>query len=122
MTLKRTSLRHERYAQACSVRDDKIETGTRLDIIGYTVDLRTRRVSIAQKNHLSALHGFIGAEVKKRLNLRSAQRLASLDTRNEKISRVMRPFCGALNGLTWERKDPLALFDITPQAAVAIQC
>jgi hypothetical protein len=60
-----------------SVADDKTETGTRLDIIGYTVDLDTRRVSIAKRNVLAALHGFIGSDVNKRLNLRTAQRLAS---------------------------------------------
>jgi hypothetical protein len=56
-----------------AVADDKTETGTRLDIIGYTVDLESRRVSIAKKNFLAALHGFKGIEVEKRLNLRTAQ-------------------------------------------------
>jgi hypothetical protein len=82
-----------------AVADDKTETGTRLDIIGYTVDLESRRVSIAKKNFLAALHGFIGINVDKRLNLPAAQRLASWGTRYGKICRVMRPFCGAL---TWE--------------------
>jgi hypothetical protein len=89
-----------------SVADVKTETGARLDIIGYTVDLDTRRVSIAKKNVLAALHGFIGTDVNKRLNLRTVQRLASWGTRYGKICRVMRPFCGALNCLTWGRKDP----------------
>jgi hypothetical protein len=60
-----------------AVADDKTETGTRLDIFGYTVDLETKRVSIAKKTFLTALHGFIGTDVTKRLNLRTAQRLAS---------------------------------------------
>jgi hypothetical protein len=34
----------------------------------------------------------------------------------------MRPFCGALNALTWGRKDPHALFNVSPAAIVAIQC
>ena len=105
-----------------AVADDKTEKGVRLDIIGYTVDLGSKRVSIAKKNHLTALNGFIGTDVHKRLNLRTAQRLASWGTRYGKICRVMRPFCGALNGLTWGRKDPLALFSLTAQATVAIQC
>jgi hypothetical protein len=33
-----------------AVADDKTETGIRLDIIGYTIDLGTKRVSIAKKN------------------------------------------------------------------------
>jgi hypothetical protein len=105
-----------------AVADDKTETGTRLDIIGYTVDLELKRVSIAKKNFLTALHGFIGTDVTKRLNLRTAQRLASWGTRYGKICRVMRPFCGALNCLTWGRKDPYALFCLSAEATVAIQC
>ena len=105
-----------------AVADDKTETGTRLDIIGYTVDLETKRVSIAKKNFLTALHGFVGTDVTKRLNLRTAQRLASWGTRYGKICRVMRPFCGALNALTWGRKDPHALFNMTTTATVAVQC
>ena len=105
-----------------AVADDKTETGIRLDIIGYTIDLATKRVSIAKKNFLTALHGFVGTDVTKRLNLRTAQRLASWGTRYGKICRVMRPFCGALNALTWGRKDPHALFNVSPAAIVAIQC
>jgi hypothetical protein len=105
-----------------AVADDKTETGRRLDIIGYTVDLDNRRVSIARKKFLAALHGFIGTDVKKRLNLRTAQRLASWGTRYGKICRVMRPFCGALNCLTWGRKDPYALFSLSAEATVAVQC
>ena len=103
-----------------AVADDK--TGTRLDIIGYTVDLVAKRVSIAKKNFLAALHGFVGTDVIKRLNLRTAQRLASWGTRYGKIYRVMRPFCGARNALTWGHKDPHALFDVSPAAIAAIQC
>lgn len=105
-----------------AVADDKTEIGRRLDIIGYTVDLDLKIVSIAKKNHLAALHGFIGTDLTKRLNLRTAQRIASWGTRYGTICRVMRPFCGALNCLTWGRKDPYALFHITPEATVAIQC
>jgi hypothetical protein len=86
------------------------------------VDLETKRVSIAKKNFLTALHGFIGTDVTKRHNLRTAQRLASWGTRYGKICRVMRPFCGALNTQTWGRKDPHALFNLTSTAKVAIQC
>ena len=103
-----------------AVADDKTETGTRVDIIGYTVDLETKRVSIAKKNFRTALHGFIGTDVTKRHNLRTAQRLASWGTRYGKICRVMRPFCGALNAQTWGRKDPHALFNLTSTAKVAI--
>lgn len=105
-----------------AVADDKTEFGTRLDIIGYTMCLDTERVLIARKNFLTALHGFISTDVHKRINLRTAQRLASWGTRYGKICRVMRPFCTALNRATWGRTDPHALFDIPTEAVIAIQC
>ena len=105
-----------------AVADDKTEIGTRLDVIGYTVDLVTERVLIARKNFLTALHGFISTDVHNRINLRTAQRLASWGTRYGKICRVMRPFCTALNRATWGRTDPHALFSIPTETIVAIQC
>jgi hypothetical protein len=63
-----------------AVADDKTEQGVRLDIIGYTVCLTTMRVLIARKNFLTALHGFISTDVRGRINLRTAQRLASCVT------------------------------------------
>jgi hypothetical protein len=69
-----------------SVADDKTEHGTRLDVIGYTIDLSTSdvnaRVLISRKNFLTALHGFISTDTSKRINLQHAQRLASRLTRH----------------------------------------
>ena len=105
-----------------AVADDKTEYGLRVDTIGYTIDLTTGRVLIARKNFLTALHGFVSTDVTKRVNLKTAQRLASWGTRYGRICRVMRPFCGALNRVTWGRTDPHALFMLSAEAIVAIQC
>ena len=105
-----------------AVAHDKTEVGRRLDVIGYTIDLDTERVLIAKKNYLTALHGFVSTDLQQRINLRTAQRLASWGTRYGKICRVMRPFCGALNRLTQGRTDPHALFHVSDEAKVAIQC
>jgi hypothetical protein len=109
-----------------SVADDKTEYGTRLDMIGYTIDLSTSpdraRVLIARKNFLTALHGFISTDTSKRINLRHAQRLASWGTRYGMICRVMRFFCGALNRVTWGRTEQHALFLLSEEAIIAVQC
>ena len=105
-----------------AVADDKSESGPRLDVIGYTIDLTKKRVLIARKNFLTALHGFMSTDVTRRINLRQAQRLASWGTRYGKICRVMRPFCSALNRVTWGRADPHALFLLSSEAVIAIQC
>lgn len=105
-----------------SVADDKTESGVRLDMIGYTISLPDNRVLISRKNFLTALHGFISTDVSRRINLKTAQRLASYGTRYGKICRVMRPFCGALYRVTWGRVDEHAVFHLSPEAIVAIQC
>jgi hypothetical protein len=105
-----------------SAADDKSESGVRLDMIGYTIRLPENRVLISRKNFLTALHGFISTDVTKRINLRAAQRLASFGTRCGKICRVMRPFCGALYRVTWGRVDEHAIFPLSTEAIIAIQC
>jgi hypothetical protein len=91
-------------------------------MIGYTISLPDNRVLISRKNFLTALHGFISTDVTKRINLRAAQRLASFVTRYGKICRVMRPFCGALYLVTWGRVDEHAIFHLSTEAIIAIQC
>ena len=105
-----------------SVADDKTESGVRLDMIGYTISLPDNRVLISRKNFFTALHGFISTDVTRQINLRAAQRLASFGTRYGKICRVMRPFCGALYRVTWGRVDEHAIFLLSPEAVIAIQC
>ena len=102
-----------------AVADDKTKKGTRLDIIGYTMCLETERVLISRKNFLTALHRFVSTDVGGRINLRQAQRLASLGTRYAKICRVMRPFCTALHRATRGRTDGFALFNQPEEAVTA---
>jgi hypothetical protein len=107
-----------------TVADDKTESGVRLDMIGYTISLPDNRVLISRKNFLTALHEFISTDVTKRINLRAVQRLASFGTRYRygKICRVMRPFSGALYRVTWGRVDEHAIFALSTEAIIAIQC
>ena len=60
-----------------AVADDKTESGQRLDVLGYVVDLDIRRVLIARRNSLTALHGFLSVDLDGSMTLRAAQRLAS---------------------------------------------
>ena len=72
-----------------SVADDKTECGTRLDFIGYSVDLNSQTVSIARKNFLRSLHGFLSIDLEGTINLPTAQKLASWSTRYSLICNVM---------------------------------
>ena len=104
-----------------SVADEKTEHGTRLDIIGYVVDLMRHRISISRKNMLNTLYGFYHTDTDKRITLHAAQRLASWASRYSKICRAMRPSCGALHRLTSGRTNRHASFDISPEAKIAIR-
>lgn len=105
-----------------AIAEDKTETGRRVEVIGYTIDLNACRVLIANKNFLKALHGFASLDTDKAVNLQTAQRIASWASRYGKICRVMRPFCGALNRLTVGRTSTHAVFPLTAEARTAIRC
>jgi hypothetical protein len=75
-----------------------------------------------KKNFLKVLHGYISTDVTKRVNLKTAQRLASYSIRYGRICRVMRPFSSALYRVTWGRTGTHALFWLSQKAIIAIQC
>ena len=104
-----------------AIADEKTESGTRLDIIGYALDLSERRVTISRKNFLNTLYGFLTVDLAAPMSLKTAQRLASWGSRYGKICRAMRPFCGALNRLTAGRTDRHATFLVSQEAKVAIR-
>ena len=66
-----------RLLGSIAVADDKPETGTRVDILGYTVDLTTHSVIIAKKNFLNTIYGFLEVDLTAPISLTEAQRLAS---------------------------------------------
>lgn len=104
-----------------AVAQDKTEQGTRLDIIGYVVDLHSKRVSIARKNFLNTLYGFLRVDLNKQITLKDAQRLASWASRYGQICRAMRPFCSALNNLTANRHNRHVLIQLTNESKIAIR-
>ena len=61
------------------------------------------------------------ADVNGKINLRTAQKLASWASRYGKICPVMRPFCGALNRLIAGRLEPHAVFLISVETRIAIK-
>jgi hypothetical protein len=105
-----------------AVADDKTESGRRMDVIGYTIDLDIERVLISRKNHLKALHGFASINLEGSIGLKEAQKFASWSSRYGMICRVMRPLCAALHRLTAGRTSFHARFKLSQEAKVAIQC
>ena len=104
-----------------AIAEEKTESGTRLDILGYVIDLELSLVSISRKNFMNAVYGFFTTSVDRRIDLASAQKLASWGSRYSKICRAMRPFCGALHRATAGRKNRHATFLMPEEARRAIR-
>ena len=105
----------------CAIAEDKAETGTRIDVLGYVIDLKLRMVSISRKNFLNAVYGFFTIDLDKKLKLSTAEKLASWGSRYSKICRAMRPFCGALHRATSGRISRHVQFYLPEEAQRAIR-
>ena len=75
---------------------DKWEHGRRLTMIGWTVDLDTRLVTISRKSFMKTLYGFFSADLHGVFQVRVLQKLASWSSRYSLVLRTMRPFSAAL--------------------------
>ena len=104
-----------------AIAEDETESGTRLDILGYVLDLDLRLVSISRENFMNAVYGFFTTELDKKTTLVTAQKLASWGSRYSKICWAMRPSCGALHRATAGRKNPHAKFLLPEEARRAIR-
>ena len=60
-----------------SVADDKTESGRKLDVIGWSICLDTRRISIARKNMLKTFYGLIHLDETLPVSLTDLQQVAS---------------------------------------------
>ena len=64
-----------------AIADDKWADGTRLDVIGWTVDLTQRLVTIARKNFLKTLYGFFEVDLSRPVQVRTLKCLTSWSSR-----------------------------------------
>lgn len=53
-----------------AIAEDKTETGTRIDVLGYVIDLKLKVVSISRKNFLNAVYGFFTIDLDKKRSCR----------------------------------------------------
>ena len=79
-----------------AIAEHKTEVGRRLDVIGYTIDLDTRLVTISKKNFLKTLHGYYDVDLSKPVPRATIEKLASWGSRYAFICRFMKPFNRAL--------------------------
>ena len=80
-----------------SLNEHKNKRGRRLTFIGYDFDLNTQRVSIARKNVLTCLYGFmLLSENTGTVSVKTLERLASWASRYSTVCVLIRPFVGWL--------------------------
>jgi hypothetical protein len=75
-----------------AVEDDKTESGRRLDLIGWDIDLDKERVGIARKNALKAFFGYARQDLFRKIPLKLVEAWASWAERYGEICLQMRPF------------------------------
>jgi hypothetical protein len=75
-----------------AINDSKDEDGRRLEIIGWTIDLNNRIVTISRKNFLKTVYAFFEVDVDLPVPFRCIEKLASLSSRYTLILRHMRPY------------------------------
>jgi len=79
-----------------SVANDKTKFGRALDWIGWSFDLDTFRVGVADKNYYKTLHGFLTVVADKPIQVRTLHTLASWASRYSLICPVLTPFSSYL--------------------------
>jgi hypothetical protein len=84
-----------------AVADKKTESGQRLDVIGYTIDILAQIVTVSRKNFLKALYGFYTVDLAQKVPVRTIERLASWASRYSAICRQLKPFTRALYAAFW---------------------
>ena len=104
-----------------AVSDTKTQSGRRLDIIGYLIDLDKGLVSIARKNFLKALYGFFSVNIEGTVPLKVMQKLQSWSSRYSFICRFMRPFHTAFNRAIRHCNNQAAQLSFKPECKRAVR-
>jgi hypothetical protein len=103
-----------------AIEPSKTESGRRLQVIGYIIDLDTQLVTIAEKNVLRAIYGFLSIRLDEPVMVKTMQRLASWGTRYSGVCVFMRPFVRALYNCYVGRSEHVS-FMVTIDAARSVR-
>lgn len=93
--------------------EDKDEFGEVVDVLGWSVDLRLRKLSLSKRNLLKLSDAFMHTDLSKPISVRVVQKLASLATRYSIIIPVLKPLSGILYHATVGLENKNALVTMT---------
>jgi hypothetical protein len=77
---------------------DKNDDGRILEVIGWTINMNTRLVTLSRKNYMKMVYRFFSINPEQPVQLREIEKLAALSSRYTKVLRHMRPFTTLLFG------------------------
>jgi hypothetical protein len=90
-------------------------------MIGYMVDLYTKRIGLSPKCLDCTFWAFFEVDETGPVNLKCMERLASFGSRYSRICRAMRPFCVYLYASYTGRRNVNATFSLLPEAQLTIK-
>jgi len=79
-----------------AVAHEKTEKGRTIDVIGWNINLDTKKIGIAKKNMLKTLHGLVELDETKPVTLKELQKVASWAARYSMICRQLKPYTRTL--------------------------
>ena len=103
-----------------AVEDSKTESGRRLTVLGFDIDLDNYLVTISEKNVMRAFHGFMNLDTSKKVNLRMMQQVSSWGSRYSNINVLMKPFVHELYASYQGRREHV-LFELEPTTARVVK-
>ena len=103
-----------------AVEDSKTESGRRLTVLGFDIDLDESLVTISEKNIMRAFHGFMKLDTSKKVNLRMMQQVSSWGSRYSNINVLMRPLVYDLYSSYQGRREHV-LFELQPTTARVVK-
>lgn len=104
-----------------AVADTKYVAGRRIEVIGWTVDLDKRVVTIALKNFYKVAFAFLDIDLEKNVQVQTLQKLASLGSRYALIIRIMIIFNAYLYANYVGIRSNLVYVKWKAQAKIAVQ-
>lgn len=94
--------------------------GRRVEWIGWSIDLDSRRVSFARRNYLKVLHGFFSFDVNRHVQVRHLIKLASWASRYTTVLRTLTPFTSSLYSQVSGMKNLDAFIPLSTPTIIAI--
>ena len=107
--------------QTESIADEKVVFGRVMDVIGYSIDLDLKMVSVSEKNYLKCFNGFQSIDLSKKISITTIERLASWAVRYAEIFIMLKPYVQSFYEALRGKKNRYQCISITPELNLAIR-